>query len=103
DKDTKVLVSENLFKYYWMLGKSQNRQRSMFNIFFNTTYSIDHFVHGTWEDILKGDYTYGLLAGHDWDGIRKVDKARADSLLRKYSVRRRRIDPRIEMVLLMSR
>jgi hypothetical protein len=100
DKDIKVLVSENLYKHYWMLGKSQNRQRSMFNIFFNTTYPIEHFVHGTWEDVMKGDYTYGLLAGHDWDGIQKADKARADSLSRKYSVIRRRIDPRIEIVLL---
>jgi hypothetical protein len=100
EKDIKVLVSENLFKRYWMLGKSQHRQQNMFNVFFSKRYSIEHFIHGTQEDILKGDYTYGLLAGHDWRDIQKADKARADSLSRKYSVIRRRINPRVEIVLL---
>jgi hypothetical protein len=103
DKDIKVLVSENLFRYFWMLGKSQNRQRSMFNIFFNRTYPIEHFIHGTWEDILKGDYTYGLLAGYDWAGIREKHKAGSDRLSRDYSMKHRRvrIDPDREIVLVL--
>jgi len=82
DKDIKVLISEDLFKRSWMLGKSQHRQQNMFNVFFSKGYSIDHFIYGTWEDVLKGDYTYAIVTMRDWEGIRK--KHNVDHLLRDY-------------------
>jgi len=98
DKNLKVLISENLFKRSWMLGKSQHRQQNMFNVFFNKRYSIDHFIHGKWEDVLKGDYTYAILTWRDWNGIRK--KYNVSSLLKKYATKS---DARTQLILLKRR
>ena len=77
-----MLISEDVHNRSWMLGKNQLRQRHMFNIYFNKRYGIEHFIHGTWEDILKGDYTYGIITFGDWKGI--SDKHNVDHLVRDY-------------------
>jgi len=82
DKDIKVLISEDVHNRSWMLGKRVNSQTWMFNIFFNQAYGEEHFIHGPWDDILKGDYTYGIVTWGDWEGIRK--KHNVDHLLRDY-------------------
>jgi len=82
EKDIKVLVSEDIHNRSWMLGTNVDRQCWMFNIFFNQKYNDEHFIHGTWEDILKGNYTYGILTWRDWEGIRKEHNV--DHLLKDY-------------------
>ena len=82
DKDIKVLISEDVHNRSWMLGNRDYRQCWMFNIFFNQKYTDEHFIQGTWEDILKGDYTYGIMTWREWEGIRK--KHNVEHLLRDY-------------------
>jgi hypothetical protein len=69
DKNVKILVSKDIHKRSWMLGRTDRSQCWLFNVFFNQKFDYDQFVDGSWEDILKGDYTYGFLTGRDWKGI----------------------------------
>ena len=82
DKDIKVLISEDVHNRSWMLGNRDFRHCWMFNIFFNQRYGEEHFIHGTWDDVLKGDYTYGIVTWGDWEGVRK--KHNVEHLLRDY-------------------
>lgn len=98
DKDIKVLISEDVHNRSWMLGKRVNSQSWMFNVFFNQKYGEEHFIHGTWEDILKGDYTYGIVTQRDWEGIGK--KHNVAHLIGDYVVKS---DIRTQLLLLKKR
>jgi hypothetical protein len=71
DEDVKILVSKDIHKRTWMLGRAKSSHYDMFNIFFNQRFHRDQFIDGTLEDILKGDYTYAFMTWDDWNGIRK--------------------------------
>ncbi len=82
DKDVKILVSKDIHKRSWMLGREVMSHCWMFNVFFNQKFNYDQFIDGSWEDILKGDYTYAFLTWKDWEGIRKEHDV--EHLLRDY-------------------
>ena len=98
DKDVKILVSKDIHRRWGMLGRRQDAQCWIFNVYFNQKFEYDQFIDGTWEDILKGDYTYALLSGWDWNGIRKQHNV--DYLLSRYD---RKVDQRTQLVLLKRR
>lgn len=85
DKDVKILVSKDVHKRTWMLGRAKSSHYDMFNIFFNQEFDYNQFIDGSWEDILKGDYTYAFLTWQDWDGIRK--KHNIEHLIKNYTVK----------------
>ena len=74
DDDVKILISADIHKRSWMLGSSIYRQCWMYNIFFNTDYKKDNFIHGTVEDILMLNFDYALISGWDWNSIRASKK-----------------------------
>ena len=85
NKNVKILVSKDIHKRSWMLGREVRSQCWLFNVFFNQKFDYDQFVDGSWEDILKGDYTYSFLTGRDWKGIsRKYD---VEHLLKNYKLK----------------
>jgi hypothetical protein len=95
DEDVKILISKDVHKRFWMLGRDARSHCWMFNVFFNQkcdcgqvlafTRESGQFIDGTWEDILKGNYTYAFLTWQDWNGIR--GKHNVDHLLRDYTLK----------------
>ncbi|MHC4158296.1 MAG: hypothetical protein ACYSSO_04370 [Planctomycetota bacterium] len=69
DKDVTILVSKDVHARSWMLGREVQSHCWMFNIFFNQKFEVDQFIDGSWEDIIKGDYTYAILTYADLKGI----------------------------------
>ena len=85
NKDVKILISKDIHKRSWMLGREYKSQCWLFNVFFNQKFDYDQFVDGSWEDILKGDYTYGFLTSQDWKGISQ--KYNIKHLLKNYKLK----------------
>jgi len=85
NNDVTILISEDIHNRSWMLGNKQRRQKWMFNIFFNTDYKEDNFIHGTVEDILMLNFDYALISGWDWNFI-KANKKDSE-IIRKYSLK----------------
>ncbi len=85
DKDVKILVSKDVHKRSWMLGRDVRSHCWMFNVFFNQKFDYDNFIDGSWEDVLKGDYTYAFLTARDWKGI--SEKYNIEHLLRDYELK----------------
>jgi hypothetical protein len=98
DEDVKILVSKDVHKRYWMLGREVRAHCWMFNVFFNQKSTYDNFIDGEWEDIPKGDYTYAFLTVQDWEGLR--EKHDIQPLLARYEVR---TDRTIPIILLKKR
>ncbi len=84
-KDVRILVSKDIHQRSWMLGRDVRGHRWMFNVFFNRQADEEQFIDGTWEDILKGDYTYSFLTGRDWKGI--SEKHNVEHLLKDYELK----------------
>lgn len=95
DKDVKILVSKDVHKRSWMLGRDVRSHCWMFNVFFNQESDYEQFIDGTWEDILKGDYTYAILTWRDWKGI--GEKHSIENLKKDYTAK---IDKRTQLILL---
>ena len=85
NKNMKILISKDIHKRSWMLGREVESQCWLFNVFFNQKFDYDQFVDGSWEDILKGDYTYGFLTGRDLKGISQ--KYDIEHLLKNYKLK----------------
>jgi len=85
EKGARILVSKEMHTRSWMLGRNAKAHCHMFNIFYNQNFDYDQFVDGTWEDILKGDYTYAFLTGRDWKDI--SEKHNVAHLLRDYELK----------------
>jgi len=85
-KDTKVLISKNLHKSTWMLGRNVESHCQMFNIFFGAKLGYEQFVDGTEEDILRGEYDYALLIS-DNETQQLMQKAEFKQLTGKYELR----------------
>jgi len=108
DKNVKILVSADIYKRSWMLGREARAHGWMFNVFFNQEFEcglssnfeheIGQFIDGSWEDILRGDYDYGFLTWRDWNGIR--EKHDTEQLLRKYTLKS---DKKTQLILLKKR
>ncbi len=98
DKDVRILVSKDIYDRWGMLGRRQDAHCWIFNVFFNQKFEYDQFIDGTWEDILKGDYTYAFLSWWDWSGIRKEHNV--DHLMQNYDVK---ADKRTQIILLKKR
>ena len=98
DKDVEILVSKDIHQSSGMLGRGVGAHCWMFNIFFNQKFDVDRFIDGTWDDILKGDYTYAFVTFSDWNGLRQEHNV--EGLMRDYAVR---ADERIRVVLLKRR
>jgi len=98
DEDVKILVSKDVHKRYWMLGREVRAHCWMFNVFFNQKFTYEQFIDGEPEDILKGDYTYAYLTAQDWEGLRV--KHEMQDLLANYDVR---TDRTIPIILLKRR
>lgn len=84
EKDVKILVSKDIHKRSWMLGREVMSHCWMFNVFFNQKFDYDNFIDGSWGDVIKGNYTYAFLTGRDWRGI--GEKYNIDHLLRDYEL-----------------
>jgi len=108
DEDVKILISKDVHKRFWMLGRDGRSHCWMFNIFFNQkcdcgqalhfTHESGQFIDGTWEDILKGDYTYAFLTWQDWKGI--SEKHNVEHLSRDYTLQ---ADKGTQIILLKRR
>ncbi len=98
DKDVKILVSKDIFKRSRMLGREVRAHCWMFNVFFNQKFDYEQFIDGTWDDVLKGDYTYAFLTWRDWKGIRQ--KHNVEHLIENYAVK---ADKEIQIILLKRR
>lgn len=98
DKDGKILVSKDVHKRTWMLGRKQSSHYDMFNVFFNQHFDRRRFVDGTWEDILKADYTYGFITFYDWNGLSQ--KHDVEHLENKYALK---ANKSIQVILLKKR
>jgi len=85
DENTKILISKDIHARSWMLGRNAKAHCHMFNIFYNQKLDYDQFIDGTWDDILKADYTYALLTARDWQGISK--KYNIKGLLENYELK----------------
>jgi hypothetical protein len=97
-KDMKILVSKDVHKSAWMLGRARSSHYDMFNIFFNQQLDYSQFIDGSWEDILKADYTYGFLTFQDWNGIK--EKHNIDHLTKDYIVK---ADKNVPLIFLKRR
>lgn len=95
DKDVKILVSKDVHKRSWMLGRDVRSHCWMFNVFFNQKFDYDRFIDGSWEDVLKGNYTYAFLTWRDWRGI--CEKHNVEHLIKNYAVK---ADKRTQIILL---
>jgi len=84
DKNVTILVSKDVHKRSWMLGRDVRSHCWMFNVFFNQKFDYDNFIDGSLEDILKGDYTYAFVTWRDWKGIR--EKYNVEHLTKNYDV-----------------
>jgi hypothetical protein len=98
DKDVKILVSKDIHKRSWMLGRRQDAHCWMFNIFFNQKFDYDQFIDGSWEDILKANYTYAFLTWRDWKGIQ--EKYDVEHLTKNYTVNSNKA---LQLILLKKR
>ena len=97
-KDIKMLVSKDVHARLRFLGREVRAHCWMFNIFFNEKYDYEQFIDGTWEDILKGDYTYGFVTWQDWKGIR--EKHNVEHLSKAYVLKP---DKKTQIILLKKR
>ena len=82
DKSAKILVSKDIHKRSWMLGREYRSHCWMFNVFFNQKFDEKQFIDGSWEDILRGDYTYAFITFQDWSGL--SEKHNVEHLERDY-------------------
>ena len=84
DKDVKILISKDIHERSkgWMLGRNKETHCWTFNIFFNQKFDSDQFIDGSWEDILKGDYTCALITDWDWQGM--SEEHNMEHLIREY-------------------
>jgi hypothetical protein len=98
DKNVKILVSQDVHKRSWMLGRDVRGHCWTFNVFFNQHLDYDNFIDGTWENILKAGYTYAILTWQDWNGIR--EKHNVDHLLKAYTLKP---DKSTQLILLKKR
>ncbi len=98
DKNVKIVISKNIYAKSGRLGRGFESHCWMFNVFFNQKLDSRSFVDGTWDDILKGDYTYAFLAWADWKGI--SEKYNVEQLVKNYAVR---ADEATQVVLLKRR
>ena len=85
DKDTKILISKNLFSGMWLLGRDAQSHCHMFNIYLNQKLNYDQFIDGSIEDILKGGYTYAIITGDDLAVLQKSPQF--EKLLKNYEAK----------------
>ena len=85
DRDVIILVSRDVHASSWMLGRDAWSHCSMFNIFFNQKFDFDQFIDGSWEDIIKGNYTYAILTLQDWKDI--SEKYNVEHLIQNYTAK----------------
>jgi hypothetical protein len=85
DKNKKILVSQNVHKKTWMLGRNQQSQTWIFNVGLNQKLSYDQFIDGSEADILKGDYDYAILIA-DEQTAQMSKKPEFQKLLSKYEL-----------------
>jgi hypothetical protein len=98
DKDVKIVVSKNIYASSNMLGRGFESHCWMFNVFFNGKFDVNQFIDGTWDDILKGNYTYAFLTWKDWKGI--TEKYNVEQLVKNYALK---ADEATQVVLLKRR
>jgi hypothetical protein len=70
ERDTKIVVSKNVFSRTWLMGRDAQSHCHIFNIFFNQKLRYDQFSDGTEADIIKGDYNYAVLFAGDLINLR---------------------------------
>lgn len=97
-KDVKILVSKDVHARSWMLGRDVRSHCWMFNVFFNQKFDYDNFIDGSWEDVLKGDYSYAFLTRRDWKSISQ--KHNVGHLLKDYALK---TDKKTQLILLKKR
>jgi hypothetical protein len=86
DKNTKMLVSKNVFGRTWLLGRDAQSHCHIFNIFFNQKLRYDQFIDGSEADILKGDYDYAILIA-DEQTVQMSKKPEFQRLLAEYELK----------------
>jgi hypothetical protein len=102
--DTKILVSGDIHNRSWMLGNSLRKQRWFFNICFNKKYTNDNFIYAdNIEDIIKSDYTYGLISAWDWQNINEQYPDEAEGLNSRYILRMETVGGQMPIILLKKR
>lgn len=97
-KDVKILVSKDVHKRSWMLGRRRDAHCWMFNVFFNQKFDYDSFIDGSREDILKGNYTYAFLTWRDWKDL--TEKHDVEHLTKNYAVNSNKA---LQLILLKKR
>ncbi|MHC4158937.1 MAG: hypothetical protein ACYSSO_07640, partial [Planctomycetota bacterium] len=85
DRDVIILVSKDVRTKTKMLGNDAWSHCGMFNIFFNQKFDFNQFIDGSWEDIIKGNYTYAFLTLQDWKGI--SEKHNVEHLIKNYAAK----------------
>jgi hypothetical protein len=82
EKDTRILVSKDLFQSTWLLGRDAQAHCHMFNIYFNSRLRYEQFIDGSEEDILKADYDYAVISVEDMINLRQ--KEAFTNIMQKY-------------------
>ncbi len=85
DKNKKILVSQNVHKDTWMLGRNQESQTWIFNVGLNQKLSYSQLIDGAEADILKGDYDYAILIADD-QTVQLSKKPEFQKLLARYEI-----------------
>jgi hypothetical protein len=98
DKDVKILVSKDLHKRSWMLGRDDRSHCWMFNIFFNQEFEYDQFIDAEFDDITAANYTFAFLTFDNWNKL--IEKKLAAKLQQKYEIKS---DKKIGIVFLKKR
>jgi hypothetical protein len=86
DKNKKILVSQNVHKETWMLGRNRESQTWILNVGLNQKLSYDQVIDGSEADILKGDYDYAILIA-DEQTVQMSKKPEFQKLLEKYELK----------------
>jgi len=97
-RDVKILVSKDVHKRSWMLGREVRAHCWMFNVFFNQKFDYDQFIDGTQEEILMGGYTYAFVTWRQWKDLR--EKHNVEHLLKNYIIK---ADNETQIILLKKR
>ena len=98
DKDVKILVSKDVHKRSWMLGRDDRSHCWMFNIFFNQQFEYDQFIDAEFDDITDANYTFAFLTFDDWNKL--TEKKLTAKLQQKYEIKP---DKKIGVVFLKKR
>ncbi len=91
DKDTRILISENVHSRTWMLGREHERfcySAYMFNIYFNRKLDCDQVFIGKEEDILKADFDYAILIA-DEQTMQLMQRPEFSQLKKRYELKQK--------------